>query len=255
MLFEMPMPYVNENPMNPTCKACQTPLSPKESLGQKNGYDTLPCSSCGTVTVHPFPSVETLMDFYQSYKGSTDYRAKRDKKIRRAKSRLIRLMPMAPGKTFLDVGCNYGFTVAAALGLGLDAHGIDIDGTAVAAAKNAYGTDRFTVASIQNFAKGDKKFDIAYTSEVIEHVPDPDAFIGSISKVLNKGGVLYLTTPDRGHFAVPRDFTKWKEVRPPEHIVFFTRKGLRQLLEKHGFKVEKFFFSLKPGMRLIARKI
>ena len=240
---------------SPTCKACHTALNPAQSLGSKSGYDLLPCPECKTVTVNPFPTVEQLIAFYQSYQGSTDYQSKKDKKIRRAKRRIQRMIPLAPGKKFLDVGCNYGFTIAAALGLGLDAHGIDVDRTAVAASQDMFGKEHYTAISVEDYAAQGHKADMVYTSEVIEHVPVPDSFVKAISQILNKGGILYLTTPDGGHFRLPKDFTKWEAVMPPEHIIYFTRKGIRHLLEKHGFKIRKFAFTLKPGMQVWAEKI
>ena len=112
----------------------------------------------------------------------------------------------------------------------------------------------FETISVQDYAKRGEKADIVYTSEVIEHVPDPDGFMAAIAAILSPGGVLYLTTPDSSHWRRPKNFPTWKEVMPPEHITYFTRKGMKGLLEKHGLTPEKFFFSLKPGMRLIARK-
>lgn len=241
-------------PLAAVCKACGAPLSFHNSRGSKNGYDLLACKTCGTVTVHPFPTEEELISFYQSYKGSTDYTAKKDRKIRRAAKRIRRLIPLTHGKRFLDVGCNYGYTVKAALDLGLDATGIDIDDTAVTASAKAFGPTRFRTLPVQAYAREGHQADIVYTSEVIEHVPDPDGFVSAIADILPQGGVLYLTTPDAGHFFLPADFTLWNDVMPPEHITYFTRKGLRLLLEKHGLKVKKFFFNLKPGIRLIAVK-
>jgi len=73
--------------------------------------------------------------------------------------------------------------------------------------------------------------------------------------LLKKGGVLYLTTPDAGHFATPHRLEAWKEIMPPEHIVYFTRRGIKALFEKHGLKAKKFFFTLKPSLRVLAQKI
>ena len=241
--------------MTDHCKACQTSLDPALSRGEKNGYQLLPCPVCATVTVSPFPTPAELQKFYQSYQGSTDYQAKKDKKIARAKRRIKNFAKFAPGKRFLDVGCNYGFTVAAALSLGLEAFGIDIDGTAVQASQKNFGADKFECIAVENYVSWNRKADMIYTSEVIEHVHNPDGFVAALSKILVTGGILYLTTPDGGHFRVPRDFTKWYAVTPPEHIVYFTRKGIRALLEKHGFKIRKFFFSFKPGIQLIAEKL
>ncbi len=239
----------------PHCRACAAPLIPSvHSVGAKNGYALLRCPACASVTVNPWPTVEELIAFYQSYKGTTDYTKKKDKKIERASRRLKRLMPQAPGKRFLDVGCNYGFTVKAAKDLGLEAHGIDIDATAVAASQDMFGKDLYETVAVQDYAARGGKADLVYTSEVIEHVPDPDSFMGAISKILNKDGVLFLTTPDAGHFCVPGDFAKWNDVMPPEHITYFTKKGLTALCEKHSLKVKSFGFNFKPGIRLTAVK-
>ncbi|MEZ0262760.1 MAG: class I SAM-dependent methyltransferase [Alphaproteobacteria bacterium] len=246
-----PSPQTSEQPH---CKACDASLSRAKSLGNKNGYELLPCPACGTVTVDPFPTVAELIKFYQAYEGTTDYRAKQDSKIARASKRIRSRMNAAPGKRFLDVGCNYGFTVKAALDLGLDAHGIDIDAVAVTAAQETFGAQHYSSLSVQNYAASGKKADFVYTAEVIEHVPDPDSFVAAISTILAKDGILFLTTPEGGHWSLPRDFTKWSACMPPEHITYFTRKGIKTLLEKHGIMVEKFYFSWKPGMKLIARK-
>lgn len=240
--------------MNPgTCKACHTPLNAADSIGSKNGYELLPCKACGTITVAPFPSVEQLIAHYQSYKGSKIYMPKAEKKIKRSTRRISRLIPQANGRKFLDIGCNCGFTVKAALDLGLDAHGIDIDADAVEMSKSAFGP-HFSALSIQDYAARGQKADIIHTSEVIEHVPDPDAFVAALKTVLNPGGVLFLTTPDPTHWRVPRDFTSWNAVIPPTHIVYFTKKGLKQLFEKYGFSDVKFRFTMKPGMRMTARR-
>ncbi len=205
--------------------------------------------------VHPFPTIEQLVEFYQAYEGSTDYLAKKKSKIRRAHNRIKRLVKLTKGKTFLDVGCNHGFTVEAATNLGLNAHGIDIDKEAVISSQKTFGEDRYTAIAVQDYAASGNKADIVYTSEVIEHVPDPNSFIEAIAKILNTGGVLYLTTPDSGHFRVPKNFIEWNDVMPPEHITYFTKKGIKTLLEKHGLEVKKFHLNLKPGLKLVAQKI
>lgn len=239
----------------PFCKACLTPLNVQNTLGRKNNYDLVQCGHCGTVTVNPFPTVEELISFYQQYQGSTDYKRKAAKKIKRARGRIARLMKLTEGKDFLDVGCNYGFTVKAARDLGLNAKGIDIDQDAINISRQDFGKDHYAAVSVQEYATAGHKADIIYTSEVIEHVPDPDSFVAAIAKILHQGGVLYLTTPDAGHFRVPKNFVEWNDVMPPEHITYFTRKGMKHLLEKHGLKVKGFAFNLKPGIKVTAVKL
>lgn len=236
-----------------TCKACRTPLDAAASLGEKNGFALLPCPACGTVTVAPFPKLEELMAFYQSYKGSKVYLPKGEKKIRRAARRIRRLLPLTKGRRFLDVGCNCGFAVKAALNLGLDAHGIDIDAVAVETSRTGFGP-YFSTRSIEEYAASGEHADIIHTSEVIEHVPEPDSFVAALRTTLDDGGILFLTAPDGGHWNKPKDFSQWRMVTPPSHIVYYTKKGLRHLFEKHGFTEVTFRITFKPGIRMTARK-
>lgn len=238
----------------PFCRACNAAVDPANYRGEKNGYKLLGCTSCGSLTVDPFPTIEQLIAYYQSYKGSRMYKPKEAKKIRRATGRIRRIKNYIKAATFLDVGCNCGFTVKAALNEGLAGRGIDIDADAVQYANEAYG-QHFTAIAVEDYAAQGHKSDIVYTSEVIEHVPNPDSFVKAIADILPKDGILYLTTPQGNHWSYPKDMSKVDIVQPPSHITYFSKKGIEILLEKHGLKVEKFFFSFKPGIRLIARKV
>ena len=72
------------------------------------------------------------------------------------------------------------------------------------------------------------KLDSVLCTEVIEHVPDPDAVIAEIHRVLKPGGKLLLTAPmSWGLHYEPYDF--WR----------FTPYGFKVLLERNGFTVQK----------------
>lgn len=236
------------------CSACNADMTAAANIGQKGKYAFLRCADCGTVTVDPFPSLDDIHAYYQEYKGTVDYRAKAGKKLNRAAKRIARLKRAVKGNRFLDVGCNYGFTVKAAADQGLQAFGIDIDAVAVEESRKSYGEKLFRAVSVQDYAAEGNKADIIYTSEVIEHVPDPDSFMAAVAAILAPGGILYLTTPDSGHWRVPAEFTQWEQVIPPEHVTYFTKKGLKALAERHGLTGVKFGLCLKPGIRLTARK-
>ena len=221
--------------------------------GMARDYRLAKCGDCATVFVSPMPSDDVLTAFYSGYKKNARYFGKKDKKVRRAKLRL-RFLPVRRGMCFLDVGCNAGFAVAAALQRNLDAHGIDIDREAIEAAQTWLPPERFKALSIEEYAAQGHRADMVYSSEVLEHVPNPDGFVGALSQVLRPGGWVYITCPDAGHFRRPRNFTDWKEVRPPEHLIYYTRDGLRRLFARHGFASFWFRPHLKPSHRMLARK-
>ncbi len=222
--------------------------------GHRDGYEFHQCLHCGTVVIEPLPTPETLDEVYSRYRTTDRYMSKRDKKVRRSRRRIARLRKYAPGNRFLDVGCSLGYTVAAAIEMGLDAHGIDIDPVTVKMAQDSFGSDRFSAVTIDAFADAGRTFDLLYTAETIEHTLDPHGFMASASRLLNPGGLLYLTTPDAGHPRVPKDFMAWREVQPPIHIFHLTKRALTLMVERHGMSLIKFQLNLKPGIRLLAAK-
>lgn len=236
------------------CRAC---LGEKLfNVGSKNGFSLQRCAACGTVVVDPYPDDATLQAFYSRYSRTDSYLSKKNSKLRRSHKRVKRMLRSgAPGKTFLDVGCSVGFVTVAAYEQGLEAHGIDIDAEAIKIAQeNFQGQGIFEAISIQELAKRGNRYDMIYLSEVIEHVNDPENFLDSISTLLKPGGLLYLTAPDAGHFRVPANFMQWEMVTPPNHLTYFTRRGLKKILARHGLKAERFDFALKPGMKVFIRK-
>lgn len=225
-------------------------------VGHKDGFDLLRCIDCKTVIVNPYPGDDELAQFYKNYFMTGNYQSKKDSKIRRGLGRVKRMLRAnPPGKKFLDIGCSIGCVVEAAQRLGLASKGIDLDSDAIEAACLRIGAAcAFEAVPVQALAARGEKFDMVYISEVVEHVNAPEEFIAAVAQVMNPGGVLYLTAPDGGHFAVPKNFSGWKMVTPPNHLTWFSRDGITRLLTRHGLTVEKFQIAIKPGLKVFARK-
>ena len=100
-----------------------------------------------------------------------------------------------PGRSLLDIGCGFGFAV--------DFWGRETGGEAIGVELADYGRigarhlgvvvhDRL----LQDIRELDgRRFDVVYASEVIEHVPDPGAFVALLARYVADDGVLVLTTP------------------------------------------------------------
>lgn len=78
----------------------------------------------------------------------------------------------------------------------------------------------------RNIPFNDEDFDIVLSTEVMEHVMDPDLFLREINRVLKKNGVLILTVPF---------FVSLHE--EPHDYYRYTIHGLKYLLHKSGFEV------------------
>ena len=126
--------------------------------------------------------------------------------------------PMLSGR-LLDVGCGSKpyqalFVVDAYIGLDIDSEASRQRGIA----DHHYDGNTFPFA--------DATFDSVLCNQVLEHVFNPDEFLGEIVRVLKPGGKLLLTVP-----------FVWDEHEQPYDYARYSSFGLRALLEKQGFKI------------------
>ena len=145
-----------------------------------------------------------------------------------------RYLPRArPDSTLLDVGCGSGSFLHLAASLGWRVKGVDNDPKAVEAARST-GLD-VTTDTLADLLQRPERFDAVTLSQVIEHLPDPQGVMTEVFSLLKPGGALFISTPNidsRGH----RHFREhWRGLEVPRHLVLFTRRSLRRLLERVGF--------------------
>lgn len=222
--------------------------------GVFSGYHIFHCAGCGFHFVHPIPPLGEIVAIYENYPLNTHYAAKARRKIVRATKRIRRYRHLARGRRFIDFGCNIGTAVEAASRSGFEAHGVDIDDESVGIARRKYPDGRYHAGPVESLPPDWRDFDFAFMVEVIEHLPDPHAYFEAMKTRLKPGALLYLTTPDAGHWRVPRNFTAWKDVFPPQHLHYFTKDAMRRFLADHGFDVIRFVWSVKPQLKVLARK-
>ncbi len=105
--------------------------------------------------------------------------------------------PLA-GKTALDVGCGAGLMSEPLARLGANVTGLDAAPENIAAAKaHAAGQGLSLDYRCEDVAALRGHFDLLTSMEVIEHVPDPAAFLSALAARLAPGGLLILSTPNR----------------------------------------------------------
>jgi len=133
---------------------------------------------------------------------------------------LANAIPFAHGR-MLDVGCGlrpyqnlFGESIGSYIG-------IDYPTTQHKAHVDLLGN-----AMALPFA--DNSIDTLLATELLEHLPDPDQFLGQIARVLKPAGVFIFSVPflEPLH-EEPRDFYR------------FTPYSLRLMLARHGFQIEQ----------------
>jgi SAM-dependent methyltransferase len=237
----------------PACQVCGGLAAPYHQDSRGALYR---CAACTFVFLHPIPSAAEQAGLYEAQGIGARYFPKAERKLARARGRMRRVQRFVPRGRFLDAGCNGGFMVEAARLAGFEAVGVEPDPASVAWAQEHFPANKFVVATLEQFAEARDggMFDAVYTSEVIEHAPDANRFAAALASVMRPGAVLYLTTPDIGHWRRP-SLARWDAYKPPEHCLYFTPKSLTQLLRKHRLEVVERAFAWKPGIKVIARRV
>jgi len=119
--------------------------------------------------------------------------------------------------TLLDVGCGVGHFLALAAKMGLTATGIDLNQSAISAARSSgIGVALETIEAAADRAP--ESFDTVTAFQVLEHVPEPRSFLVAASRLLRPNGRLIVGVPnsagwlDRAGGALecpPHHITRW----------------------------------------------
>lgn len=216
-----------------TCPFCQGTNGVLELSRQS--YRVVRCQQCSLVYAWPRQIPRRLYD--DAYTDQGEYRNYLSATSSVQEGHLHQTWAMRrffktvrSGGRLLDIGCSTGMFLLAAQKQGWQVAGLDVSETAVATAHNLTGAP-VSVGSITEF-RSNEVFDAITAWEVLEHVPDPVAFVKAAVSLLKTGGVFALSVPNWNSPWMRRS-TK-REHWPPYHLTFWDRTTLRRLLRHAG---------------------
>ena len=136
----------------------------------------------------------------------------------------------------LDVGCGSGEFTARLARVVASVVGVDVAEEALSRARaRCPGLDFRLVPVDGPLPLEDNSFDLAWASEVIEHVADTARWLSEVRRVLAPGGRLLVTTPSHGRLRLALGGIARYSDPLGDHLHLYTRASLGSLLREFGF--------------------
>ncbi len=175
--------------------------------------------------------------FLNRESGRRQYDKRALRRMRKSRSQILDLLNHTPPGPLLDVGCSLGYTLKAALKLGLPATGVDISEHAVTVCREqGFAAERGTLHGLP-FSDG--SFQLVIMKHVLEHTPRPREALREIWRVLRPGGGVLIAVPHGGYLKARLNPVGSRFYRPEvagrEHYVYYTPATLSRLLREECF--------------------
>jgi len=163
------------------------------------------------------------------------------------------------GEKALDMGCGTGRLYEIFKDKNIDYIGVDFSENLIAKAKEEHG-DHFKIADILSLPFSSDYFDSIWSIAVFHHIPSKKLrmrALSEIKRVLKRNGRIIMTCWKIKLFFRKDIFIPFHGKKRYYHV--FTRRELKKLFLKAGFKIEELRFlkrnNKKTNILIIARKI
>jgi 2-polyprenyl-3-methyl-5-hydroxy-6-metoxy-1,4-benzoquinol methylase len=217
----------------------------REGFG--GAFEILQCAGCGHGVTTPVPD-DLAACYPTAYQQHIDGRGLRARVVAASVRHTARARwgsaaierfvpdaalggPIAPAGRVLDVGAGNGAFVRALRGIGVDAHGVEPNAHAVAAAHHA-GSDTVVLGALEDATLPFDAWDLIRIHHVLEHVPDPIATLRTARNLLSGSGRMVVVVPNLGGIGRRLFGASWDGLELPRHLHHFTRSSLASAIAR-----------------------
>jgi len=229
---------------NIKCIVCNNKEIDKFSIKyEKQDCAVVLCHVCKFHFIPPF--YRKKID-YTKYKSKEVAQAVKDAdvwiKIQRNKLRYQLIHRYKKKGSVYDVGVGFGHFILTGKLLGHEVYGVELSQANVDFVRN----DLLLDVENNNFldVSEDKKYDIVTLWDVLEHIDAGDKIIEKASRIMKSGGFIFLQVPQIDSFFAKLLNGAWWAMGL-DHVNYFSKKTIKQLLSKYGFRTKKIKSSIE----------
>lgn len=200
----------------------------------------------GFLETTPKPLADKLPEYYESedYISHTDTKRNLFEKVYhlvRSISLKIKLnlinSCVSNNKALLDIGCGTGDFLQKALQSNWEISGIEPNKQARAIANKKTNHAVYDASELFNLAPN--SFDVITLWHVLEHLPNLEAHISIIKRLLKPNGTLIIAVPNYKSYDAEYYKQYWAAFDVPRHLYHFNQDSIAKLVSKERFKVHK----------------
>lgn len=157
------------------------------------------------------------------------------------------------GLRVLDIGCGGGLLCEPLARLGAEVVGVDPAERNIPVARihaQTMGLDiDYRVATAESLVEAGERFDLVMNMEVVEHVPDPAAYLGACAALVRPGGLMVCSTINRNPKSfmmaivgaehvmrwLPKGTHEWSKFITPDELAGMIRATGLEVVDRKGF--------------------
>ena len=256
--------------MHEPCLNCASVSFIKKYYIKHTGHHIVACRTCGLVQVNPRKRLLNIVDYETSSVRDSKLKQlhelmvkdtglslkeimEKENKIRRKhfKTRIDGIKQYKNSGKLLDVGCAQGAFLSACSDTNFQLYGVEPSKyTYIEALKNAsHGT--FYNGTLLEARFLDDYFDVITLINTLEHLLNPKEALVEISRILRSGGLLMIETPNMGNWIANVSGRRWVQLQFPDHVTFFSKSILTQILQELGFEIQQ----VKSGNKILSVRL
>lgn len=259
------------------CPVCDSELF--KVLGQRGGRahrdnlgieaTVVRCKNCMATYAHPMlipdsnPYAEDTVDNYFANHDSTGkiemgrIQADHSERILGRKGKI------------LEVGCGRGENLLGVVERGWEGFGVEMTEEFAFVAKSKGIQVEVSSAEESKLLSKENTYDVVILAAILEHLYEPQRILKKIHSALKSDGLVFIDVPNEAalSLAIGNLYMKLKgkdwainlsPTFPPFHVVGFTPKSLKHILEKTGFeilemRIQKYSNTLPRGSSLLRK--